>query len=429
MQPNHRHARVGFVGTRFSGTDGVSLETQKWAQVLEADGHECFYFAGTVDIPAERAYVVPEASFKHPEIEQLTVTLFDEYSRSPRISASIVRLKDHLKAHLLRFVEQFGIDLFIVENALSLPMNVPLGLALTEYLAESGRPTLAHHHDFFWERRRYLRSAATDYLRAAFPPVLPCIHNVVINSYAAAQLAMRTGASSTLIPNVMDFEHGDIQDPDDHYADDLRETLGIGPDQAFILQPTRIVPRKRIERAIELVRRLDQNSVLVISHSAGDEGMAYAAYLREYAALLEVPVVFAAEHFHARRRRGPGGQKIYSLADAYRQADLITYPSLIEGFGNAFLEAVYYRKPIVMSHYEIYFTDIEPQGFRLIGFDDYIDDATVEQARRALEDPAFTQAMIEHNYGLGRRYYSYRVLEEKLHGLMSAYRAGLPARP
>jgi hypothetical protein len=34
--------RIGFVGTRFSGTDGVSLETQKWASVLEAQGHACF---------------------------------------------------------------------------------------------------------------------------------------------------------------------------------------------------------------------------------------------------------------------------------------------------------------------------------------------------------------------------------------------------
>ncbi len=421
---NSNHIRIGFVGTRFSGTDGVSLETQKWASVLEAEGHECFYFAGMVDLPAERSYVVPEASFKHPEIARLTTALFDEYRRSPQTSASVVRLKDHLKGHLLRFVERFGIDLLIVENALSLPMNVPLGLALTEYLAESQKATIAHHHDFYWERRRYVRSAASDYLRAAFPPILPCIHNVVINSYAAAQLAMRTGATSTLIPNVMDFDRGPDRTAGDDYAQDLRATLGIGPDQAFILQPTRIVPRKRIQRAIELVRRLDEQAVLVISHSAGDEGMAYEGYLREYADLLGVRVAFAAEHFDASRRQAQDGRKIYSLADAYHCADLVTYPSVIEGFGNAFLEAVFYRKPIVMSHYEIYFTDIEPQGFRLIGFDDFIDDETVAQARRALSDPDFTAAMIEHNYTLGRRYYSYRVLEQKLHTLMSGYRDG-----
>jgi hypothetical protein len=40
-----RH-RIGFVSTRFSSTDGVSLETEKWAHVLKGFGQECFYFAG-----------------------------------------------------------------------------------------------------------------------------------------------------------------------------------------------------------------------------------------------------------------------------------------------------------------------------------------------------------------------------------------------
>ena len=31
---------IGFVSTRFSGTDGVSLETEKWADVLENMGHK-----------------------------------------------------------------------------------------------------------------------------------------------------------------------------------------------------------------------------------------------------------------------------------------------------------------------------------------------------------------------------------------------------
>ena len=37
------HLRIGFISTRFTGTDGVSLETQKWAAVLEWFGHACFY--------------------------------------------------------------------------------------------------------------------------------------------------------------------------------------------------------------------------------------------------------------------------------------------------------------------------------------------------------------------------------------------------
>lgn len=408
---------IGFVGTRFAGTDGVSLETRKWVRVLEAEGHECFFFAGESDWPAERSHRVDEADFRHPGISAVSQGLFEANARSSSISSAVYRLKTHLKACLERFVADFGIELLIAENTLSLPMNVPLGLALTEYLAEHETPTIAHHHDFFWERRRFLRSGASDYLRTAFPPALPCIRHVVINTHAARELALRTGCGAFLVPNVMDFTHPE-QDGDS-YADDLRETLGIDADAHLILQPTRIVPRKRIERAIELVRRLDDHATLVISHSAGDEGAEYERYLREYAGLLGVEVIFASGRVGHERGRDADGRKRYSLADLYRAADLVTYPSLIEGFGNAFLEAIYYRKILVMSHYEIYFTDIEPQGFQVIGFDNFIDERTVRQARNALRDEAWVAGVAERNYELGRRHYSYEVLADKLRILVA----------
>ena len=62
---------IGFVSTRFAGTDGVSLETEKWAAVLERMGHHCFYFAGECDRPAGSSQVVPEAFYRHPEIDAL----------------------------------------------------------------------------------------------------------------------------------------------------------------------------------------------------------------------------------------------------------------------------------------------------------------------------------------------------------------------
>ena len=57
---------VGFVATRLAGTDGVSLEAEKWAQVFEREGFNCFYFAGELDTPPERSYLLEEAHFTHP---------------------------------------------------------------------------------------------------------------------------------------------------------------------------------------------------------------------------------------------------------------------------------------------------------------------------------------------------------------------------
>ena len=112
--------------------------------------------------------------------------------------------------------------------------------------------------------------------------------------------------------------------------------MGIGSDEYFLLQPTRVVPRKRIERAIELAKRLEMPCTLVISHDSGDEGSEYLQFLKEYIDLMDVKTIFAADLFNGVRGQTPDGQKIYSLADAHHPADLVTYPSSIEGFGNAF---------------------------------------------------------------------------------------------
>jgi glycosyltransferase involved in cell wall biosynthesis len=415
--PDNEHRRIGFVSTRLAGTDGVSLETVKWSKILIGLGHECFYFAGESDRPEDRSYTVPEAHFKHPEIEALQVDLFDNYTRSAETSRKIQTIHNHLKEHLYKFIHSFDLDLLVVENALSIPMNIPLGTALTELIAETDTPTIAHHHDFAWERGRFKVTAASDYQLGAFPPILPSVHHVVINSYAARQLALRTGVTSMLVPNVMDF---DSPPPEpDAYAADLLAAIDMGPDEYLLLQPTRVVPRKRIERAIELARRLGPKCTIVISHASGDEGTDYESYLRDYADLMGVRLIFATEVIAHHRDRRPDGRKVYSLADVYQKASLVTYPSTVEGFGNAFLETLYYRRPIVISTYEIYRRDIQPKGFRVIEFGDFVTEETVAQARAVLHDPGLAAEMTEHNYELGRRYYSYRVLENLLIVLMN----------
>jgi glycosyltransferase involved in cell wall biosynthesis len=407
---------IGFVSTRLAGTDGVSLETRKWAAVLDTLGYECFFFAGESEWPDERSYVVEEAHFEHPEIERVNKDLFNDFVRSPETSAAVASLKALLKNHLWAFVRKFDLDLLIAENALAIPMNIPLGLALTELIAETQIPTVAHHHDFAWERSRFKVTAASDYQLGAFPPILRSVRHVVINSYGARQLALRTGATSTLIPNVMDFDRPPAEP--DEYAGQVRPALGIGPDTRLLLQPTRIVPRKRIERAIELTWRLGGDCCLVISHASGDEGHEYATYLKEFADALGVRMILAADRIGHHRGQTGDGQDVFSLGDVYGQADLVTYPSTVEGFGNAFLETIYYKRPIAMSTYEIFRTDIQPKGFKVITFSDFISQETVGAARRVLSDPSSTAEMVEHNYELGRRYYSMHVLANSLQALM-----------
>lgn len=409
--------KIGFVSTRFGGTDGVSLESRKWVEVLQSHGHQCYFFAGTCDWPKDKSYLAELAHFKHPEIREIHDRSFTSHRRTRDLTQKIHKIKEKLKAELDQYVQQFEIDLLLIENALAIPMNIPLGLALTEFIAETGYPTLAHHHDFFWERKRFLANCVWDYLNMAFPPHLPTIHHVVINSSGANQLSLRTGISSTLIPNVMDFANR--PSPPDDYTKDIREELGVKPGEYFFLQPTRVVQRKGIEHAIELISRMHDPARLVISHASGDEGNDYERRVRSFAEYLDVPLNLVSERINEARGETSDGRKIYTIWDVYPHADLVTYPSTIEGFGNAFLEAIYFSKPILVNNYSIFAIDIKPKGFEVIEFDGYITENTVDQVEELLHNPEQVEAMTEHNYALARKHYSYEVLERQLEAILS----------
>jgi glycosyltransferase involved in cell wall biosynthesis len=406
--------RIGFVSTRISGTDGVSLEIGKWATVLEAMGHSCFYIAGLCDDrPPERCHIIPEAHFRHPEVEAVSAEAFGGRLRPHALSDQVRELTARIDDQLRAAIARFDLDLLIAENCLTIPMNIPLGLALVETIMETPVACIAHHHDFVWERDRFLVNCVDDYLVTAFPPRLAQIDHVVINSQAASEFSRRTGLPCTVIPNVMDFD----RPPASAERRGLRAALGIGDDDVLVLQPTRIVQRKGIETSIELVRRLDDPRIkLVVSHAAGDEGGAYAQRIVDYAALLGVELILAGDLIDA----GSAGGTAFSIWDAYTEADLVTYPSTYEGFGNAFLEAVYHRKPILCNRYSIFRTDIEPLGFNTIEIDGFVTDEALAEMRRVLDDPEYREAMVSRNYEIGLAYFSYRRVATAMEALLSA---------
>ena len=412
-----REHNVGFISTRFAGTDGVSLETEKWAEVFTDEGLTCFYFAGEIDRPINHSHVVPEAHFKHPDIKDIHLNCFGHNSRPRSITQKISAIKHHLKNKLYEFIEKYRIDLLVAENCITIPLNIPLGIALTELISETGIRTIAHHHDFFWERQNFMVNGVWDYLNMAFPPHLPAIHHVVINSSADNQLSLRTGISSSVIPNVMDFENP--PPPPDEYADDVREALGLKNYELLILQPTRVVKRKGIEHAIEFVHRLGSKAKLVISHASGDEGHDYERRVWEYSLMMGVNTVFVSDIIGDQRGFTQNGQKIYTLEDIYPHADLVTYPSNFEGFGNAFLEAIYFRKPILVNNYSIYSTDIRPKGFSVIEIDGYVTRDAMRLAKRILRDEDLRTQMADHNFEIALHNYSYRVLRQKLRALIA----------
>ncbi len=409
---------VGFVSTRFAGTDGVSLESAKWAQVLWDLECVSYWYAGKLDRDPATSMIVPEAFFEHPDNVVINEQVFGRLRRSADVTRRIYNQADMLKRTLYDFVQRFAIDVLILENALCIPVHLPLGIALTNFLAETGFPAIAHHHDFYWERSRFSVNAVGDYLQMSFPPALPMIQHVTINTFGQQELAHRKGCPSELIPNVLDFETG--PPPMDDYAVDLRSEIGLEPYDIMVLQPTRVVPRKGIELAINLVAALkDSRLKLVVTHESGDEGLDYRNALVHLAESADVDLRFIDARVGPARGKDALGRKTYSLADVYRTADLVSYPSLYEGFGNAFLEAVFFRKPIVIKRYSIFITDIEPKGFQTIPVDVFPTWDVLDKVRRVINDPAYRRKMVDHNYELAKTFFSYSVLRRKLRALLA----------
>lgn len=412
--------RIGFIGTRFSGTDGVSLESAKWAQILWDHRHVSYWFAGELDRDPDISLYVSEAHFNHPDIAWINRKLFGRRTREPEVTRRIFDLAQQLKQSIYDFVHKFDIEILIAQNSLTIPMNVPLGLALTTFIAETEFATIAHHHDFYWERDRFSVNAASDLLGMAFPPALPSIAHATINTAAQEDLSHRRGVSSILIPNVLDFENPPPEP--DEYACHFRQDANLDEDDIVFLQPTRVVPRKGIEHSIAVVAALkNPKAKLIVSHQSGDEGHDYKTALQEMAAHSGVDMRFVDEIVDDERGHLLDGRRVYTLEDVYSQSDFITYPSLYEGFGNALLEAFYFRKPVLVNRYSIFVSDIEPRGFQVITMNGYLTRDVIGQVEKVIADDKYRDEMVEHNYELGKAFFSYAVLRRKLRALISNF--------
>jgi len=405
--------RIGIAATRLAGVDGVTFEVAKWEEVLERMGHEVRLLAGDVDALRPHARLVPAMHFTHPPAARVTAAAFDADSDASSVRREIDRLAEQLTPVIETWMDVQGIRLLIVENAWAIPMHLPLAVALRRVVQSTGIPAIGHHHDYWWERERFAGCIVPDVLDEAFPPNLPGITHASINSLAADQLRRRRGIASSVIPNVFDFSRGRPR-PHPAIRRRMRAELGMGTRGLLVIQPTRVVPRKGIELAIDLVARLrDRHAVLLITSPAGDEGLEYLVEMQRLAKDRGVDLRYAADRF-APDLEGKPLRPAHSLHDAYLAADLVTYPSLYEGYGNALVEAIYYGKPVVVNRYSVYEADIAPLGFRLIEIDGAITSDTVRDVKRAIADPVRQARIARHNFEIARRHLSYEVLQRRL---------------
>lgn len=449
---------IGLLHFKVGSTDGVSLEIDKWQRVLEEMGHTVHLCGG--DLGTLDGFLIPEMYHQRPDARRLnanTFTALRDYDETG-YRAELNGLAETIAAQLRRFVEEKGVDVLMPHNIFSVGVNPTVAPALTRVIREQQIPTFAQSHDFYWERVAGVALTCGTAVALAdklLPPRDPLIHHGVINSLAQRELRARKGIESTVIPNVFDFAAPPAAS--DTFNHDFRAAIGLGEQDVFILQATRIIPRKGIELAIDFVHALNQPSrrarlaqaglgngraftpdsriVLVLAGYAEDDTTGqYVNKLKAKAGRLKVDLRFIEDKIGSRRSVTSDGKKIYSLWDSYVDADFVTYPSLWEGWGNQLLEALVMRLPILLFEYPVYATDIKPTGLRVVslgsglrGYDEQglaqVDMAVLERAADEavdlLSDPDRYETAVSHNYHVGQENYSLTALRGFLEKIMS----------
>ena len=409
---------IGIISARLGGTDGVSLETDKWITVLKRMGHNIFLCAGEVLTPMPECTIIPEATLFCDENLYISEKSFNNTETdTEKLESRIERLSDTIEQKLESFIIEKRIGLIIIENAMAVPMHIPLGVAIGRLIERLNIRAIAHHHDFYWERERFANNNVQNYLDAYFPADNIDIVNIVINSPAKESLHKEKGLDSYIAPNVFDFRNTGINDIDD-YNRDIRRSLGIDESSYLFLQPSRIIPRKRIERSIEIVSMLDHlNIKFVIGGYSGDEGAEYQEKLIRLANEKKVDMILAGDRIK-RERAEARGVKHYTMWDLYSSADFVTFPSEYEGWGNPVVETFYFKRPLFVNNYMIYEKDIAPLGFETALIHGEVTEEAAGKVENILLNRSYCNEIIEKNFKIGSENLSFENLEMILRKLI-----------
>ena len=335
-------ARLAILSFRLGGTDGVSIEAAKWFRALTSLGHDVTTVAGEGPVDV----TVPGLA----------------------IGATTPPRPGELEAAL------DGVDLVIVENLASLPLNVAARDAL--YRALHQRPALFRHHDLPWQREHLAHLDG--------PRGQTGWHHVTINEVSRRQLAER-GIDAVTIMNCFDC------DPVLGDRASTRAAINV-THEVVVLLPTRAIPRKNVPGALALCRALGATFWLL--------GVAEDGYGPELEALLAesgVPV----------RRGLPAG---LDVADAYAACDLVVMSSTWEGFGNPVLESVTHRRPLALHPYPVA-REIIAHGFEFFSLDD------VAGIARFVDAP--DEDLFERNLRIARGHFNEFDLPRRLDTLLN----------
>ena len=412
--------RIGIIIGRIGGVDGVALETEKWIDVLKRLGHEVFIISGEFEfwkMDQQRHDNYPLLSFFSPSVKWEQRKAFYKPDKDPGpILDHIEDISNIISEKLLNWVSINKIEVLLSENASALPSHLAMGVAIKKLVQNTGLPIVTHDHDFHWERgTRYIseHDEVNTLINDTFPLLLPDVRHAVINTFGVETFKNKFNLEATLVPNVMNFDRAyGVPNNDNRY---FLKDLGVEEDEIALLQVTRIVRRKGIETAVSLIEKLNDKKVklIITGNNNDDQNRQYYNEIVDQIHDLNLSnqVIFASHMVRDHK----------DLSDVYAHGRACTYFSTYEGFGNAFVEAALAKKPIFVNNYKpVYMQDIGSKGFETVMLEDnHLSNDKVQKMMDIIFNEEYCIEIGEHNYNLGKKYFSFDVLEDKLNDLFS----------
>lgn len=468
---NISHLNIGIIHSLIGKNDGVSI-------VIDQSVHAMvkylkiplgnIYFLAASSSPRFNAQL-DEIFWHKSELHQKIIRYFSE-DPPESLEQEILAGANYAKKVIRDFVKHNNIDLLIAHN-ISHPYNFITALALNYYIEERRRKgylnprLLPWWHDSFYERDIF---SAPNALMQRYLRYLPgtCSDGIIFINHNQVKLGKKyfqTYAKdrkyadffrfhSAVIPNTCEinwaWKKQDWQSdtlvfpPPESYNQSFFHDIGLieqlkqknftMDDAVILLQHTRIVPRKKIETAIDLAYALADKFgrkkciVLLVSGHSGDEQSAYKDFLIQYQQEknsmcygAKVILTFGEDRILSHRDIIVD-HKYYKFSEipaiVAAAGGIGTYFSDVEGYGNNLLEMLAAGLPVILNRYEIYRKEIETLGFNLPCIDNGIlNRAAVDAAFKVLTDRKHRNQMVLHNLNVLDKKLNPQFMARKIH--------------
>lgn len=337
---------------------GVESVIAHHARLMSTNGHSVRLIAArgaamSNEIPLT---YIPLADSRHERINLIKQELDEGI-----VPASFDALRDELADELKKALTD--VDVLIAHNVCSLNKNLALTAALHKLHQENQLPRLIlWHHDLAWTTPRYLPELHEGYPWSLLKTDWGKTTHVVVSDLRQDELAdlMKLERESIhVIPNGVDMDRFYKLES---LTQDLLDKTHLLDSSPILLLPVRVTPRKNIELALWTLAGLKKDfpkAALVITGPLGPHNANNIKYFEMLTGLRKQLGLEGSAHFLAELHDGFLPDEV--IADFYRVADALFFPSREEGFGIPLIEAAF-------SHLPAFCADIPP--LRKLGLSD-----------------------------------------------------------